>query len=37
MVRDDQQRLLGEVYPQRGLMFAYADGAKDAAGLAWST
>ncbi len=29
VVRDEQQRPLGEVYPERGLMFAYADGAAD--------
>ncbi len=26
VVNDDQNRPLGEVYPERGLMFAYADG-----------
>ncbi len=30
VVRDDQDRPLGEVYPERGLMFAYADGVRDA-------
>lgn len=30
LVSDDQRRPLGEVYPERGLMFAYADGATDA-------
>ena len=29
VVRDDQHRALGEVYPERGLMFAYADGSTD--------
>ena len=29
IVQDGQQRPLGEVYPERGLMFAYADGAAD--------
>ena len=29
VVRDDQHRPLGEVYPERGMMFAYAEGATD--------
>jgi tetratricopeptide (TPR) repeat protein len=29
VVSDDQRRPLGEVYPERGLMFAYAEGATD--------
>ncbi len=38
VVRDDQHRPLGEVYPERGLMFAYADGChRFTGGAVWNT